>query len=87
MVTAQEILIPFRRLIPATILNKFVIRTQIHCKSFPASGTTGDQLGGNAHVLLPLDHVFDSAFIIPGFLAAGLRTLEQTIIPLGVYSF
>ena len=80
----EEILIPLRCCVPAFILDKLVVRTQVHGQWFPTVGTDWKKLGRYFHILLPLDHLPNDLLIIKGLLTARLTALEQTIIALRV---
>ena len=69
---------------PALVLDKLVVRTQVHGQWFPAVGADGEQLWRDFHIFLPLDHFPDDRFVIKGLLTARLTALEQTVIALRV---
>ena len=50
----------------------------------PQMGTVWDQIPGNAHILLLLDHLPDDRFVIKCLLTAGLAALEQAVIALRI---
>ena len=69
---------------PAFILDKLVVRTEVHGQWFPAVGTDREQLCWDFHIFLPLDHFTNHSFVLKGFLTARLTALEQAIIALRV---
>ena len=74
----KKIFISFRCSVPALVLDKLVVRTQVHGQWFPAVGADGEQLWRDFHIFLPLDHFPDDRFVIKGLLTARLTALEQT---------
>ena len=83
-VSADKILIPFIRPIPAIVLHKGIIRPQIHCHSPAALGTSRYKLRRDTHILLPSHHFPYNTFIVKGLLTAGKRALKKPVIPLSV---
>ena len=80
----EKVFIPFRCSVPTFVLDKLVVRTQVHGQWFPAVGADREQLSRDFHIFLPLDHFTNHGFVIKGLLTARLTALEQTVIALRI---
>ena len=74
-VSADKFFITFCGGIPALILYKAVITSEIHCHRFIAVRASWDKLIGNFHIALLFHHCSNSIFIVKGFIAARLTAL------------
>ena len=84
LVAAEEILVTAAGPVPALVLDKGLVTAEVHRHGPPALGAAGDQLGGDAHVVLLRHHPLDGFIIVIRLLMAGLAALPQAVIPLGV---
>ena len=84
LMTAKKFIISLRSFVPALVLDEGIIGAQIHRHRLAADGTLWDQLGGDFHILLKLDHVLDAFLIVIGLIVARLTALEESVIALSV---
>ena len=67
----QEIRIALLRFVPARVLHKGVVTTQVHRHGCAADGAVRHQLSGNPHILLRFDHLTHGLLVIVGLGMAG----------------
>ena len=70
--------------VPALVLDKAVVRAQIHRHRLAAMRAFRNQLGRDFHILLPLHHLSNRLLVVKSFLTAGLGALEQPVVALSV---
>ena len=80
----QEIGIPFRGSIPSPILHEGIVAPKVHGHGCATNRAARNQLGGDFRILLLGKHLPDFRLIVIGLVVAGLGTLPQTVISLGV---
>ena len=81
---ANEVIITLRCLVPALVLNEFIITPQIHCHRSAALRAFRYQLSGDPHILLKFDHILYDFLIVVGLIVTWLEALEKTVIALRV---
>ena len=70
--------------IPALVLYEGVVTPQVHGHGLAADRAMRDKFCGDTHISLLCNHAPDRFLVVPGLLAAWLRTLPQTIVSLGI---
>ena len=76
--------VSFRGSMPAFVLHKGLIGTQVDLHRAAADRTAGNQLRRDTHVLLLRYHLFDGLLVVVGLLMTGFRALEQAVVALCV---
>ena len=84
IVAAQERLASLCGQAPALVLHKGVVCPQVHGHGRAADGAMRNQLAGDPHILLLLQHLQDSGLVVVGLCVAGHTALPQAVVPLGV---
>lgn len=80
----QKVHIPILCLMPAFILHKPIIGTEVYGHRLAAMRTERQKLGRYAHIALLFNHFSYYGLIIKCLLTAWCAALEQTIIPLRI---
>ena len=81
-VLLNEGVIPLSRLVPALVLDEFIVASKIHCHWLAANGTARDQLGRDCHIFLLFNHRNDSVIVVVGFVVTRHGALEQAVVAL-----
>ena len=81
---AQKILIVSGRFVPACVLYKGIITSQVHRHRRTADRTFRYQRCGDFHILLLRYHFAHGFLVIIGFIVTGFRALPQAVIALRV---
>ena len=84
LVAVHEIEVTLCSLVPAFVLYKGVVGTEIDLHGAAADGTMGNQFGRDFHIVLRRNHSPDGFLIVVGFLVTRFRTLEQPVVALGI---
>ena len=84
LVAAQEFIITLRCSVPALVLYKCIIRSEVHAHGLSADRTLRNKFGGYTHIFLPLKHRPDRFLVVVGLLVARLTALPKPIVALRV---
>ena len=80
VLTDVKIIITFGCLVPAFVLNKAAITSQVHCHRLSALEAFWNKSSRNLHIFLLLIHCSDCFLITIGFLMARFAALPKAVI-------
>lgn len=82
IMAAQELVIALGCSVPAFVLDKGVICSEVHAHGLAADRTLRHKFRRNTHILLSFKHRPDGLLVVIGLLVARLTALPETVVAL-----